>query len=558
MTTLNGAQMVTRALEDEGVSTVFGIPGGSAIHLYDAIYDANFKHILMRHEQAAVHAADGYARASGQVGVCIATSGPGALNLITGIATANLDSVPVVAITGQVATDFIGTDYFQEADVVGCSLPLVKHSFQVRNIDQIQKAIHKAFYIARTGRPGPVLVDVPTNVQRAIGEYSFQEDTDFLGYKPKDILDLTDLDKVIQAIEKSERPVILSGGGVISSDSSRNLENFAVKYNIPVATTMLGKGSFPESHKSGLALGMAGMHGHPVANFAIQQADLVIAIGTRFSDRTTCARETFAKDATLVHIDVDAAEFHKVIHPTYTLLGSAPRVLSAIFASLRRLADHTAWIEHLKKLRKDFPLPHPTYDGQIAPWQAIETLREVAGSDAIVTTEVGLNQLWAAQLYKSEEPRSFISSGGLGTMGFGFPAAIGACFAQPSNTVCCVAGDGSLMMNIAELDTCARYDIPVKVLLLNNISLGNVRQWQQIFYDSRYSNTIYNKAPDFEKLAESMGVMGVSVSEPDKLKGAIEKALKHDGPALIDVRIPQGANVMPMVNPGNSLTDMNF
>ncbi|MDO4561201.1 MAG: biosynthetic-type acetolactate synthase large subunit [bacterium] len=557
MAKMNGAQMVVKALEDEGVSTVFGLPGGTVIHLYDALYDSKLNHILMRHEQAASHAADGYARTSGKPGVCIATSGPGATNLVTGIATANLDSVPMVAITGQVATTMIGTDAFQEADIVGASLPLVKHSFQVRTPDQVQSTIHKAFYIASTGRPGPVLVDVPADVQKGMGDYKYSTELDFLGYHPENLYDVKQLEAAVSLIEHAERPVIFAGGGVIRSGASELLIDFALKYEIPVTTTLLGKGAFPESHPSGLALGMAGMHGHPVANRALMGADVIIAIGSRFSDRTTGNRQRFAADAKIIHIDLDAAEIDKAIETDVYLVGDASRVLEALSEAMRKkIADHGEWNKTLAEIREKEPMPHPVYSGEIAPWQVLETLHDLTEGKAVVTTEVGQNQMWAAQHFRVEAPRRFLSSGGLGTMGFGFPAAMGAAYACPGQTVCCIAGDGSLMMNIQELDTCARYDIPVKVILLNNACLGNVRQWQQFFYDHRYSNTIYNRTPDFVKIAEAMGVPGYSASHPDELRQTLEKALAEPGPALVDIRIPQGALVVPMVYPGNSLDNM--
>ena len=511
----------------------------------------------MRHEQAASHAADGYARTSGRPGVCIATSGPGATNLVTGIATANLDSAPMVAITGQVATTMIGTDAFQEADIIGASLPLVKHSFQVRTPDQVQSTIHKAFYIASTGRPGPVLVDVPADVQKGMGDYKYSTELDFLGYHPENLYDVSQLEAAVSLIEHAERPVIFAGGGVIRSGASELLIDFALKYEIPVTTTLLGKGAFPESHPSGLALGMAGMHGHPVANRALMGADVIIAIGSRFSDRTTGNRQRFAADAKIIHIDLDAAEIDKAIETDVYLVGDAARVLEALADAMKKkIADHGEWNRHLSEVREKEPMPRHEYSGEIAPWQVLETLHDLTKGEAVLTTEVGQNQMWAAQHFRVEAPRRFLSSGGLGTMGFGFPAAMGAAYACPGQTVCCIAGDGSLMMNIQELDTCARYDIPVKVILLNNACLGNVRQWQQFFYDHRYSNTIYNRTPDFVKIAEAMGVPGYSASRPEELRQTLEKALAEPGPVLVDVRIPQGALVVPMVYPGNSLDNM--
>ena len=557
MAKMNGAQMMVKALEDEGVSTLFGIPGGTVIHLYDALYDSKLNHILMRHEQAAAHAADGYARAGGRPGVCIATSGPGATNLLTGIATANLDSVPLVAITGQVAQSVIGTDAFQEADMIGASLPFVKHSFQLHSVDAIQSTVHKAFYIAASGRPGPVLIDFPADVQKASGDYQYSTQLDFMGYHPENNYNVARLDEAVSLIEHAERPVIFAGGGVVCSGASELLTEFALKYEIPVTTTLLGKGAFPESHPSGLALGMAGMHGHPVANRALMAADVVVAIGSRFSDRTTGNRQRFAADAKIIHIDLDPAEIDKTVESDVWLIGDAGRVLEAIMGAMRKkIADHSEWNKTLADIRRKEPMPHSSYEVEIAPWQALEAFCEITDHKAIITTEVGQNQMWAAQHCKVEAPRRFLSSGGLGTMGFGFPAAIGAAYACPGQTVCCVAGDGSLMMNIQELDTCARYNIPVKIMLLNNACLGNVRQWQYLFYNCRYSNTIYTRNPDFVALSESMGVPAFSVSSPGELRPAIEKMLAEPGPALLDVRIPQGAMVLPMVYPGDSIDNM--
>ena len=557
MAKMNGAQMMVKALEDEGVSTLFGIPGGTVIHLYDALYDSKLNHILMRHEQAAAHAADGYARAGGRPGVCIATSGPGATNLLTGIATANLDSVPLVAITGQVAQSVIGTDAFQEADMIGASLPFVKHSFQLHSVDAIQSTVHKAFYIASSGRPGPVLIDFPADVQKGFGDYQYSTQLDFMGYHPENNYNVARLDEAVSLIEHAERPVIFAGGGVVCSGASELLTEFALKYEIPVTTTLLGKGAFPESHPSGLALGMAGMHGHPVANRALMAADVVVARGSRFSDRTTGNRQRFAADAKIIHIDLDPAEIDKTVESDVWLIGDAGRVLEAIMGAMRKkIADHSEWNKTLADIRRKEPMPHSSYEGEIAPWQALEAFCEITDHKAIITTEVGQNQMWAAQHCKVEAPRRFLSSGGLGTMGFGFPAAIGAAYACPGQTVCCVAGDGSLMMNIQELDTCARYNIPVKIMLLNNACLGNVRQWQYLFYNCRYSNTIYTRNPDFVALSESMGVPAFSVSSPSELRPAIEKMLAEPGPALLDVRIPQGAMVLPMVYPDDSIDNM--
>lgn len=559
MAKMSGAQMVVKSLEAAGVDAMFGIPGGTVIHLYDAIYDSKINHILMRHEQAASHAADGYARVSGRPGVCIATSGPGATNLVTGIATANLDSSPMVAITGQVATGVIGTDAFQEADVIGATLPLVKHSMQVRQPEQVPTAIKKAFYIASTGRPGPVLVDIPADVQRGMGEFKYPDEVEFPGYHPDTVVNLDQLDKAVELLESAQRPVIFAGGGVIRSGAAPKLTDFAEKMDIPVTTTLIGKGAFPESHPMGLALGMAGMHGHPVANRALMGADVILAVGTRFSDRTTGDRGSFATKARIIHIDVDPAEIDKAIGTNVWLIGDAGQVLDALAASMKKKKyGHANWLDELAEIRAEEPMPKLAEDGAIAPWHVLEALREITGGSAIVTTEVGQNQMWAAQHYRVEEPRRFVTSGGLGTMGFGFPAAIGAAYACPKQYVCCIAGDGSLMMNIQELDTCARYNIPVKVILLNNVCLGNVRMWQEVFYNKRYSNTIYSRDPDFVQLAEGMGVKGWEASKPEQIVPTLEAALAHDGPALINFHIPQEDEVLPMVAPGTPLDKMIF
>lgn len=557
MPKMTGSQMVVKALEDCGVETMFGIPGGQAISLYDAIYDSDINHILVRHEQAASHAADGYARASGKVGVCVATSGPGATNLITGLATANIDSVPVVAITGQVATGLIGSDAFQEADIVGATLPLVKHSFRVTSPDQVPSAVKKAFYIASTGRKGVVLIDVPADVQKGSGEYVFPDKVEFLGYHPESFYDVSGLDEAVSLIEHAKKPVIFAGGGMISSGASPKLVKLAEKLRIPVVTSLLGKGAFPESHAGGLALGMAGMHGQPVANRALMNADVIIAAGARFSDRTTGNKAAFASEAKIIHIDLDPAEIDKSIGSDVWLIGDAGRIIDAISRSVKKISeDRLEWFAELGAMREKEPLMRNAVEGAIAPWQVLDTLRELTNGNAIITTEVGQHQMWAAQYYKVEEPRRFITSGGLGTMGFGFPAAMGAAMARPDLYSCCIAGDGSFMMNIQELDTCARCNIPVKVMIFNNSCLGMVRQWQQLFFNCRYSNTIYTHEPDFIRIAEGMGVKGFAACKPEDIRKTIEAALEVPGPAVIDFRIPQGAMVLPMVPPGGAIDKM--
>ena len=452
---LTGAQILVKSLEAEKVSTIFGLPGGQVIPLYNALYDAKFNNILVRHEQAAAHAADGYSRASERVGVCIATSGPGATNLVTGIATAYMDSVPMVAITGQVPVTVLGTDAFQEADIIGGTMSFIKHSLQIHNPDDIPAMIKKAFYIASTGRPGPVLVDLPSNVQTAEGEFVWPKKLSLPGYHPDELNNLDKLDEAVSALEKAKRPVIYAGGGVLRSHASKQLSAIAKQLNAPVVTTLMGKGALPESHPH--VLGMAGMHGTPVSNRALQAADVILAIGTRLSDRTTGSSETFAPKAKIIHIDRDPAEVDKRIVTDIWLIGDAGKILTALSKALTpKIPERKEWYAFLDKIKKKEPMPQQAFPGAITPWQVLETLNEVTKGDITLTTEVGQHQMWAAQYFRVEEPNHFITSGGLGAMGFGFPAAMGAHFARPDRPVVCIAGDGSFMMNIQELDTCAR------------------------------------------------------------------------------------------------------
>lgn len=557
MAQLTGAQILVKSLEAEHVDTIFGLPGGQVIPLYNALYDAKFNNILVRHEQAAAHAADGYSRAGGKVGVCIATSGPGATNLVTGIATAYMDSIPLVAITGQVPTSILGTDAFQEADIIGGTMSVIKHSLQVHEPSLIPDTIKKAFYIASSGRPGPVLVDLPSNVQKAMGKFSWPDEIDLPGYRPDANINLDKLDEAVSIIEKAKRPVIYAGGGVILSHASPQLRALAEKLNMPVVTTLMGKGAFPETHPK--SLGMAGMHGTPVANRALMSADVIIAIGTRLSDRTTGSAETFAPDAKIIHIDRDPAEVDKRIVTDVWLIGDAAKVLTTLSKAItKRKFARDSWFAKLAKIKEEQTIPNPKYPGAITPWQILETLNTVTKGDITLTTEVGQHQMWAAQFFTMDEPNHFITSGGLGTMGFGFPAAMGAYFARPSRPVVCIAGDGSFMMNIQELDTCARYNIPVKVFVFNNSCLGMVRQWQELFYEKRYSSTLYPQDPDFVKIAEGMGVAGFRVEKPQQVKRAIEKALSIDGPVVVDFKIPQDLCVFPMVPANDCLDNMIF
>lgn len=556
---LTGAQIVMKSLEDEGVETIFGIPGGTVVPLYDAIFDSTVKHVLMRHEQAAAHAADGFSRAShdrDRVGVCVATSGPGATNLVTGIATAYMDSSPLLAITGQVATTAIGTDAFQEAHILGISLPVVKHSMQVRAPQEIPQAISDALRIASSGRPGPVVVDLPVDVQKARGEYARPTTFSYPGYDPDDGDDLSGLLDAAKLIRNAERPVVIAGNGVNIARAWDSLRHFAEKLELPVSTSLLGKGSIPSDHPN--AIGMMGMHGNAVVNRALSKADLIVAVGSRLSDRSTGRQESFAGRARVIHIDRDVAEIHKNIDADVWLIGDAVKIMDMLAgeANGHSAASRRAWMEDLRAMERAEPLSRRADAGCVHPWQILDALDDVTQGEAIVTTEVGQHQMWAALYHRAKHPKSFITSGGLGTMGFGIPASIGAHFARPDLPVFCVAGDGSAMMNIQELDTYARYGLPIKVLLLDNSCLGMVRQWQELFFNQRFSNTIYAKGPDFVKVAQGMGVDAFAVDDPALLRGAMERALKTPGPVLIHIPIPQIEKVFPMIPAGASLDEM--
>jgi acetolactate synthase-1/2/3 large subunit len=553
---LKGAQILMKSLEDEGVETIFGIPGGTVIPLYDAIFDSSVKHVLVRHEQAAAHAADGFSRAGDKVGVCVATSGPGATNLVTGIATAQMDSSPLVAVTGQVATNAIGTDAFQEAHILGITLPVVKHSMQIRSPDEIPQVVHDAMYIASTGRPGPVVVDFPVDVQKALGGYSRPKGPGYPGYSADLPEDLSSLSEAAGLIRGSKRPVVIAGNGVNVSRAFDSLKSFCEKLGLPVATSLLGKGSIAGDHPN--SIGMMGMHGNAVVNRALDKAEIVVIVGSRLSDRSTGKRTEFAQNATLIHIDLDVAEIHKNIDADVWLIGDAGKILTLLSdeAAGQDLSVRRAWMDELRKMEADEPLRRVAESGSVYPWQVMEALDDVVKGEAIVLTEVGQHQMWAAQYHMAKHPRHFLTSGGLGTMGFGLPASIGAHYARPDLPIVCVAGDGSAMMNIQELDTYARYNLPIKVLLLDNNCLGMVRQWQQLFYDERFSNTVYSRSPDFVKIAQGMGIESFAADDPATLRGAIERAIKTPGPVLVHIPIPQRQNVFPMVPAGASLNQM--
>ncbi|HUM77832.1 MAG TPA: biosynthetic-type acetolactate synthase large subunit [Methanoculleus sp.] len=549
-----GARTLIEALQREGVDTIFGYPGGVVLPIYDELYDSSIRHILVRHEQAAAHAADGYARASGRVGVCLATSGPGACNLVTGIATAYMDSIPIVALTGQVPTALLGNDAFQESDITGITMPITKHNYLVKNAADIDRVVKEAFYIAGTGRPGPVLIDLPKDVTMGeVDEASSPPPAISLrGYQPTYEGHVRQIDKALDLIAEAERPLVYAGGGVILSGASAELREFIETAAIPVTTTLMGLGAIPGDHP--LNLGMLGMHGTAAANFAVTECDLLVAIGVRFDDRVTGKIEAFAPNARIIHIDIDPAEIGKNKKVDVPIVGDVGRVLRAMLARMKKRGDTANWVNRAAAWKAQFP---PSYrdDDRLRPQYVIQQLSDLMKGEGIVTSEVGQNQMWTALYYCFRKPRSWITSGGLGTMGYGFPAAIGAHFARPGETVVDVAGDGSFQMNIQELATVAHNNIPVKVVILNNMYLGMVRQWQELFYERRYAYTELSPV-DFVKVANAYGVEGIRVEEKADVRGALETALSHDGPFVLDFRIEREENVFPMVPAGAAINEM--
>ncbi len=560
---LKGAQIFIRCLKEEGVDTIFGYPGGAVIDIYDELFKSEIKHILVRHEQAAVHAADGYARSSGRVGVALATSGPGATNTVTGIATANMDSIPIVVFTGQVPTHLIGNDAFQECDITGITRPCTKHNYLVKNIDDLASVIREAFHIARTGRPGPVLVDLPKNIMVAETEYD----------PTKIRINATKLSipakpasrkyvQMMEMLKASKRPLLMTGGGIVLGRAWEELRAFAHRAKIPVTSTLMGLGAFPGSDP--LFLGMPGMHGTYYANMAINHCDLLITIGARFDDRVTGKIDTFATNADIIHIDVDPSSINKNIVADLPIVSDARSALEIINRTLRDHnysptdAERKDWLGEIESWKKKAPLSYCQNADHIKPQCVIETLYELTKGDAIITTEVGQNQMWAAQFYKYDHPRTFISSGGLGTMGYGFPAAIGVQFAFPDRLVVDIAGDGSIQMNIQEMATAVQYNVPVKIVLLNNGYLGMVRQWQELFYEKRYSNTDMTYQPDVLKVAEAYGWQAFRATKPEEIRPTLEKGLAVKGPVLMDFQVAREESVYPMVRPGASISEMTL
>ena len=547
-----GAQVLIEVLRQEGVDLIFGYPGGSVIPIFDTLYDAkDIRLILTRHEQGAGHAADGYARASGRPGVCLVTSGPGATNLTTALATANFDSVPVVAITGQVKTQLIGNDAFQEADITGITRPITKHNFLVKDVNQLGHYLKAAFHIATTGRPGPVLVDIPVDVAQGMTSTPVPTEVNLPGYKPHTKGNLRQIRLAAEAINASQRPVIYAGGGIIISGASDLLRLLAEKANCPVTTTLLGLGCFPEDNP--LSLMMLGMHGTAYANYAVTESDLLIAIGARFDDRITGDLKHFAPAARIIHIDIDPTSISKNVKVDIPVVGDARNVLENL-VPLVHFVERREWFARIDGWKKKYPLSYSP--NGLRPQYVVEQLDRVAPDDTIVCTEVGQNQMWAAQFYQYKYPRTFISSGGLGTMGYGFPAAIGAQLACPGRKVVDVAGDGSIQMNIQELATAVVNQLPVNILILNNGYLGLVRQWQELFYHKRYSSTVLAGNPDFVKLAEAYGAMGLRVTDPKDVSEALKTALDSPKTCVIDFVVEPEENVFPMVPAGEAINRM--
>lgn len=560
--TMTGAQAIIASLEAEGVDTVFGYPGGQAIKIYDALYDSKkLHHVLARHEQGATHMADGYARATGKVGVVLVTSGPGATNTVTGIATAYMDSIPMVVITGQVTRGVIGTDSFQESDIVGITMPIVKHSFLLQSTDDLTETFREAFYIASTGRPGPVLIDIPSDLQGAEMVFHYPDGVNIPSYRPTYKGNAKQIKQATALIETSKRPLLYAGGGIVSSHACQELKALAEAMQIPVVTTLLGKGCFPSSHP--LSLGPVGMHGSKYANMAMTECDLIIAAGARFSDRVTGKLDEFAPNAKVIHIDIDPAEIGKIREANVPIVGDAQGILGGIVAQLEKSGAEPVdaeWVETVNEWRERWPYyddQFNDYPNQIVPEVALDELSKQLDPDSsIVTTEVGQHQMWAHQHIGREHARSFLSSGGLGTMGFGFPAAIGAKFGCPDKQVVCVAGDGSFQMNSQEMATAAINNAAVKVFLLDNRALGMVHQWQKLFYHERYSSTILDPVPDFVKLADAYGWEGERIEKPEDVAPAIARMLASDKPYLLDVAISPDQNVYPMVAPGAALDNV--
>lgn len=551
---MKGSQMVCQSLVQEGVDVIFGLPGGAILPLYQTLPEfPQLRHILVRHEQGAAHAADGYARVTGRPGVAWATSGPGATNLVTGIATAQMDSVPMVVITGQVTRPAIGSDAFQETDTTGITLPITKHNYLVMNANDIPRILKEAFHIANTGRPGPVLVDIPKDVFQEEGEYEYPNSLDLPGYNPTLEGHPAQIRRAANLIDGSQRPVILAGHGIIFSDAYDELRELAEKSQIPVITTLLGISSFPEDHV--LSLGMPGMHGMAYASLAIEEADLLIALGMRFDDRITGKPSTFATQSKKIHVDIDPSEIGKNVEVDVPIVGDLKKVLRKLNKKVKP-ADHLDWLQEIEKLKREHPSMRIRDTDKLLPQFIINQLSEATEGKAFIVTGVGQHQMWAAQHYVFTEPRSFVTSGGSGSMGYEVPGAMGVQVGRPDQIVWSIAGDGGFQMTMAELATMVENKIPVKFAIINNSYLGMVRQWQEFFYDKNYVATYYTHNPDFVKLAEAFGMLGIRVTDKAQVKSAIVKAMDYDGPALIDFVVEEEENVYPMIPAGTTIHDL--
>jgi len=551
-----GADLLIQSLIDADVEIIFGYPGGAVLPIYDAIYRSNapFKHVLSRHEQGSIFAAEGYARVTGKPGVVLATSGPGATNLITGITDAMMDSLPLVIFTGQVANQVIGTDAFQESDVLGITTPITKYNYQVKDIADLPRIVKEAFHIATTGRPGPVVVDIPKNISEALPKRNYDTNFYLPGYQPTTKPNPLQIKKLSDALAKAKKPVVLAGAGILFADANEELKQFVEAYDLPVVNTLLGLGSFPGSNP--LFLGMGGMHGTYAANMGMYECDLLINIGARFDDRLTGNLKLFAPNATVAHIDIDPAEIGKNVPTEIPVVADAKKALQALLERKGKKPEHQEWLEHLNTYKEEYPLWYERSEEAISPQWLMKKIHEKTNGEAIVTTDVGQHQMWAAQYYTLDKPHNWVTSGGLGSMGFGFPSAIGAQLGRPDDIVISISGDGGFQMNMQELTLLKEYNLPVKIIILNNGALGMVRQWQEEFYEERYSESLLDVGPDFVKLADSYGILGMRVDKETDVDAALDKIIAHDGPVLADFRIIRFEKVYPMIAPGKGINQM--
>lgn len=551
---MTGAEILIEALKRENVEMIFGYPGGAVLPLYDALYKNPIRHILTKHEQGAIHAAEGYARVSGKPGVVIVTSGPGATNLITGITDAMMDSLPLVVFTGQVATNVIGSDAFQEADIIGVTMPITKHNYQVRDLNDLPRIVKEAFHIATTGRPGPVLIDIPKDIANNKILPSFDQTVKLPGYQPTTVPNILQIRKLTEAIKESKKPVILAGAGLIHAKASEELLLFAEKTNIPVVNTLLGLGSFPADHP--LFLGMGGMHGTYTANMAMYECDLLINFGARFDDRLTGNLKYFAANAKVAHIDIDPAEIGKNVETHIPIVADAKEALTQLLKEDIEVPETNEWHLHLEQYKRDFPLWYSDDEEGISPQRLVKIIHRYTKGEAVVATDVGQHQMWAAQFYGFSRPNRWITSGGLGTMGFGLPAAIGAQLAEENETVVAILGDAGFQMTLQELAIVKEFNLPVKIFIFNNLALGMVRQWQESFYGQRYSQSLIPVQPDYVKLADSYGIRGYKVTTEEEAEKAIQETINDRLPVLIDCRIKPMEKVFPMIAPGKGLHEM--